>query len=224
MKNIAIAFVLSLFLLSCSKSHDTLNINGMKFELEGSMDKGIAKSYYENGSLKATVEVADGKLNGKYAEFYKNNKIKKEYTNKNGLIDGSCKTYYDNGSLFEQATYKMGYAVGTITRYNFDGSKMAEMVYRDGEMTGLTEYNRGKTLKYQFKVETTNSFGVSGTTYHFSVSPEPKMAEYFIKKDGKTLFINGNSYTMSKKPGMQYEFVAKGVSQFGIPFMITAKK
>jgi Uncharacterized protein conserved in bacteria len=196
----------------------------MKFELEGSMDKGTAKSFYDNGNLKATAEIADGKLNGKYVEFYENNKIKKECIHKNGLIDGSCKTYYNTGKIFEQANYKMGYAIGTTTRYNIDGSKMAEMVYQDGEMTGLTEYNRGKTLKYQLIVVASNSFGVSGTTYHFSVSPEPKMAEYFIKKDGKTLFINGDKYTISKKSGIQYEFVAKGISQFGIPFMLTAKK
>ena len=224
MKITSIICSLLLIICSCNKPHSTLTINGVKFDVEGTMEKGIAKCYYKNGTLKAYAEVSDSMLNGKYVEYYDNGKIKREYNHKNGQVDGPSRMYYKTGKLFEKGLFKDGYSVGTTIRYSFDGSKIAEIESQNNEMVSLTEYHKGNPVKYRFNIKVHDNSMVSRSTYYFSVSPEPKMVKYYVKSEGRALLLNGDSYTLFKEPGQKFDFVVKGVSQYGIPFKLTARK
>jgi major membrane immunogen (membrane-anchored lipoprotein) len=224
MKNIGITIALSLLLLGCGQSHDTLNINGVKYTVEGSLEKGLGKCFYENGNIKSTVEITNGALNGKYVEYYEDFKIKKECTYKNGLTNGPLRMYFNNGRTYRQAFYKDGYADGSFTEYNPDGSKTIEISYNNGEMISLTEYKRGNVLKYHLDVKVESNRFTGKTTYNFKVIPEPKMSKFYIK-DGSELFsVPGNSYSTNQVKSGPITFIAKGISQYDVAFQLTAKR
>lgn len=221
-----IIYILSLFMMvaSCKQAHDTLVIDGVKFEVEGGMDKGIAKAYFDNGTLRAKVEVADGKLNGKYVDYFKSSKVRKECTFKDGLLNGPSKILFETGKVYEEALYDMGYNKGTTTRYNMDGSKIAELKYEKGKMVSLTEYNRGKGTTYELHVEAKYNPYNSKYTYLFSITPKPQKVDYFVVTKGEEYLIDGNIYTVNSTKEDKREFVAKGFSEYGIPFMLTVTK
>jgi len=225
MNKIVNLLVLLSLLVSCAKPKDTISVNGVKFEfVEGNMNKGIAKCYHKNKTVKAYVEVSNGLLNGKYEEFYESGKLKRSYSHKDGNIHGSSKMYYKNGTLCEEGKFEDGYAVGTTIRYNYDGSKIAETTYKNREMVGLTEYIKGKTVKYQFNVSETTNYMTSETTYTFSVAPEPRMAKFLIVINGKKKLVEGKSIKLLREPGEHFKFIVKGVSLYGIPFMFSETK
>ena len=224
MRNIFITIALSLFLFGCSQSHDTLNINGIKYKVDGSLEKGIGKCFYDNGNVRATVEIANGTLNGKYLEYYEDFKVKKECYYKEGQTDGPLKMYYNNGRLFRQSSYKKGFLDGSLTEYNPDGSKTIEAKYKNGDMLSLTEYKRGETLSYHLEVKVTGNKFMSETTYILSVTPAPKLAEFYLKRGNDNYLLEGNTYTTHQVQSGPMVFVAKGISQYDIPFMLTAKK
>jgi Uncharacterized protein conserved in bacteria len=224
MKHIIYLLALSA-LLCCSSPHDTITVNGTKYQVvEGDLNKGIANCYFETGTLKSTVEINDGTLNGKYVEYYDNNKLKKSCLFKNGQYDGPYKIYFSNGKLFEEGTYKEGYHDKKTIRYNIDGSKVSEAMYSNGDMISLTEFIKGNPVKYQLNIKVDNDYINSISTYHFSVTPKPYMAQYNIIRDNKPLFIQGNSFRVRRQAGERFTFTAKGITQNGIPFMLTSKK
>lgn len=225
MNKIVNLLVLMFLLGSCAKPKDTITVNGIKFEfVEGDMNKGIAKCYHKNKNVKASVEVSNGLLNGKYEEFYESGKLKKSYNHKDGNIHGISKMYYKNGVLCEEGKYDNGYAVGTTLRYNYDGSKIAEIKYNNRKMVGLTEYIKGKKVDYKFNIEVSDNYMTSQTAYQFSVTPEPKMVKFFVLMNGRKYLIQDNIYTIHREPGERLKFVVKGVSLYGIPFMFSETK
>lgn len=224
MKNAFKLLVLSVLFCCCSNPSDTLTINGVKFLIEGSLEKGTAKSYHDNGSIRATAEVADGTLNGKFEKFYQSGKLEKICFYKNGLQNGSSKMYFENGKIYEESSYKDGYPVGTTTQWDYDGSKTVEIVYRNKEMASLTEYKNGTAATYKLNIRVENNYMNSASTYYFSVTPEPKMVQYYIKRKGELYIIKGNTYKMLRSPGQRVDFVAKGISKYSVPFMLTATK
>jgi hypothetical protein len=223
MKNALMLLALSALLCCCSHN-DTLTINGVKFTVEGSIEKGTAKSYYDNGAIRAAAEVANGALNGKFEKFYQSGKLEKVCFYKAGLQNGSSKMYFENGKIYEESIYKDGYPVGTTTQWDYDGSKTVEIVYRNKEMASLTEYKNGTAATYKLNIRVENNYMTSESTFYFSVSPEPKMAQYYIKKNGELFLITGTSYKMRRSPGQHVNFAAKGISKYSVPFMLTATK
>ncbi|WP_320053363.1 hypothetical protein [uncultured Acetobacteroides sp.] len=212
-------------LLSCNAPHDSISVNGTKYQVvEGDLSKGIAKCYFDNGILKSTAEISDSTLNGKYVEYYDNGNLKKIWFYKNGKSNGPYRIYFVNGRLFEEGTYKMGVHDKKTTRFNIDGRKVAEEAYNNGDMVGLTEFIEGKPIRYRFNIEVDNDYTNSTSTYHFSISPKPYVAQYNMVKGNKKLLIIGSSIRIKRQAREHFVFLAKGLTNSGILFMLTAEK
>lgn len=221
MKNLLILLSFIVLFAGCNKAKQTVTINEQQYTLTGSSQNGIARAYYPNGVLKSYAELKDGVLHGKFEDYYDNGKVKVSFTHKNGVIEGPYKMYYKNGQIYESGTYKNGFHDGRTTKYNMNGSIHTEIDYRNEKMERFTEYFDNKPVTYQFKVKET--FLPTQSSFTFSVVPQPRFARYFLKKEGKTFIIKDQPYLMSKVPGQKMEFIVKGISKYGTPFMLTQK-
>lgn len=224
MQKTVLLLVATLTLLGCNLKKQTITINDLQYTIDGSMDKGIAKCYFKDGSIQSTTELSGGMLNGKFEFFYDNHKLKKYYYHKDGQIHGPYKMYYKDGSLFEEGSFANGYKAGTTMQYNPNGTKLAEIKYSGKDMESITEYRLGKAYTYKLAVSKEKMPMQSSTIYSFKVTPEPRLVKYYIEQNGKNYLIEGNSYrTIQHMPG-KIKFTAKGITDYGNGFMLAAEK
>ena len=87
--------------------------------------EGPAKSYYEDGKLKAEFNYKDGKQNGPHKAYYTNGQLKIQETYKNNKLEGPAKIFYADGKLQAEITYKNGKSEKTKA-YDKDGKLKAK--------------------------------------------------------------------------------------------------
>ena len=86
-------------------------------------NNGVKKTYYDNGNVKSTYVVRNGKRNGPVSEYYENGNIHKKYNIKNGdVFDGQVITYYQNGNVESSYVYKNGKINGLVSSYYENGN------------------------------------------------------------------------------------------------------
>ena len=100
-KRFSYIFLLTLSLGSTSCNSDAQNTKEVK-------------QYYDNGQLKATGFIQNGKKNGNAKLYYQNDKVKQEGQWKDDKQEGIWTYYYDDGTVSGKVNfktmYKMDYA------------------------------------------------------------------------------------------------------------------
>ena len=130
-----------------------------KVQQEYDYDKGIIKTYYDNGTLSdETGMLKDGTLTGSHKEYYENGKLKAEGSYINKTPDGYWKFYYENGVLSSEGKYdKKGMRDNKtgIWKTYYESGKIKSVTDYRNPGTGyhdpsVTEYDeRGKITKHQ---------------------------------------------------------------------------
>jgi len=78
--------------------------------------------YYENGQVKITGKMADGKREGPWKSYYLDGKKWSETTFKNGIKSGPTVTYYENGMMRYRGQYEGDKRTGVWQFYNEEGT------------------------------------------------------------------------------------------------------
>ena len=100
---------------------------------------GVVEKKYPNGRVEATLEVKDGKLNGKTFVYSEDGKVKKEENYINGLMEGVERAYYPSGKLEFEVTNKNDLRNGIERHYSEEGKLEIEIPYLHGSVEGLVK-------------------------------------------------------------------------------------
>ncbi|EHI79400.1 hypothetical protein HMPREF9093_00328 [Fusobacterium sp. oral taxon 370 str. F0437] len=117
---------------------EKLFIKGEETPITGTLEKK-----YPSGKIEATLEVVDGKLNGKTYIYYETGIVKKEENYVNSLMEGVVRTYYPSGRLLSQVNFKNDKEEGLMKGYFETGKLEIEIPYENGQVTGIEK----KTMK-----------------------------------------------------------------------------
>lgn len=112
-------------------------------------NNGVKKTYYDNGNVKSTYVVRNGKRNGPVSEYYENGNIHKKYNIKNGdVLDGQVITYYQNGNVESSYAYKNGKIIGPFFYYYENGNIHKKGSTKNGNLDGpfVEYYENGNIL------------------------------------------------------------------------------
>jgi antitoxin component YwqK of YwqJK toxin-antitoxin module len=153
---------------------------------------GTQKMYYENGNLKAEINLKDGKMHGISKSYHKNGKLQKESIFKNGELNGISKRYHKNGKLHIEENYKNGELDGIKRSYYKSNGALKEEYYIRNGISNVKTYHKTGELKYVFK---TKDGKISGIIKEYDkngklinkIDPEKLTAKL---KGNKTSIIN----------------------------------
>jgi antitoxin component YwqK of YwqJK toxin-antitoxin module len=125
---------------------------------------GKWESYYPDGTLKRSEQLAHGLCNGPCISYHPNGEIASEEPYSNDLREGLCRYYDQEGALKSEVEYSKDQIHGSYREYYPDGQVAVEGSYdsalADGTWTWYTQDEHREIVQSEF------SHG-SGTLYHF---------------------------------------------------------
>ena len=98
---------------------------------------GEYREYYDNGTLKLEMQIANGVPEGTYVIYFENRKPHEIRSYKGGKLHGLWRTYDISGQLISEAEYKTGEKHGTWRIWDELGVQRYEMSYYNGKKTGI---------------------------------------------------------------------------------------
>ena len=101
---------------------------------------GLVESYHENGQLKTTGQIINGKKNALWEKYYSNGRQKSIGHYRMGIKEGSWKYYFLNSNLKEEEFYKNGEKHGLWKTFDPQGSLLKTESYKLGELL-ITTFN-----------------------------------------------------------------------------------
>ena len=101
---------------------------------------GLVESYHENGQLKTTGQIINGKKNALWEKYYSNGRQKSIGHYRMGIKEGSWKYYFLNSNLKEEEFYKNGEKHGLWKTFDPQGSLLKTESYKLGELQ-ITTFN-----------------------------------------------------------------------------------
>lgn len=118
-------------------------------------NNGVKKTYYDNGNVKSTYVVRNGKRNGPVSEYYENGNIKMKSYAINGLKDGPETTYYQNGNIESSYVMKNGKMNGPICYYYENGNIYKKCSIKNDNLDGpfVMYYENGNIMQESFYVD-----------------------------------------------------------------------
>jgi len=189
-----IAFTLvAALLVSCSPKKTGYWPNGnlkMEIELKGNLYHGVAKYWYEDGTLETSCTYSDNLLNGLHQSFFPSGRLKLEQHFKAGKLDGTVKTWAENGKLLAESNYSNGLPHGHYVEYYPDQSIKIEGRYVMGDHDGMwLYYDPSGSIVGEGNF--TRGTGVQKSYYNNGVT---KQMTHYIKdlKDGEEVFYKSD--------------------------------
>lgn len=134
-----IKFFLLTAIFACNVNQKETPPSGKEINNQTSND--VARSMYEDGTLRAEIPMKDGKRNGTAKQYHKNGNIFMEVDYVNDIQHGWARKYYETGMLYQETPYDSGRMHGIVKKYRTDGKLLSEMPYNfDNPCIGLKEY------------------------------------------------------------------------------------
>lgn len=142
---------------------DTLRIS-KEYDFEGrlktertidkdSLTQGIAKMFYEDGTLHAELNFKDNKKEGLEKSYYRSGKIKHIGLNSSGKQDSMWIWYYESGVLEETANWINGASHGENISYYTNGMIKMFRFYFFGDLIYVREYDSsGNVIKEEGRI------------------------------------------------------------------------
>lgn len=108
------------------------------------------KQYYDNGNIKLSAEVEEGKRDGLVYEYYEDGTIKSKGEWHNGLVHGIVEHYYPSGKLKSSSKWVEGNQNGTLEEYYESGQLWASSTIDDNvKLETIFYYKDGAILEKQ---------------------------------------------------------------------------
>lgn len=103
--------------------------------------------FYEDGTLKTSEEMRDGKLHGQSLLYWPNGKLKRKCHFESGVRHGLDQMWDAEGNLADEGRYEKGKPVGIHRR--FKKILIEEIEYLDGSRFNLREWNDNGEIKVE---------------------------------------------------------------------------
>jgi antitoxin component YwqK of YwqJK toxin-antitoxin module len=135
MKRLSLIFVLVSLLLNVAKAQEIKEIDGIYYQ-NGQLYTGEYTSRYDNGMVKMTAKISEGKKEGIVQIFFENGQLNEIRSYKNNQMDGTWEMYNIYKVKVSVANYKNGLKHGQWLIFDDKGTLLYDMEYKDGQKTG----------------------------------------------------------------------------------------
>ncbi len=114
----------------------------------------IKEEYYDNGTLKSSIEYKGKKKNGEAREYYPNGYTRSIIHYIKDVEDGLSSYYNQDGTITMDVEMKDGKKNGRMRTYFFTGNREMECFYKDDKLEGKQTYfdqlgNRVTEINYK---------------------------------------------------------------------------
>lgn len=105
--------------------------------------------FYEDGALKTSEEIREGRLHGLSLLFWPNGKLKRKCSFENGLRHGLDQMWDEEGHLRDEGRYEHGKPVGVHRRFRNNGQIIEEIEYLGDSRFNLREWDENGEIKVE---------------------------------------------------------------------------
>ncbi len=135
MKKIVLIAGICILFLTGAKAQEIKEVDGIYYQ-NGQLYTGEYTSRYENGIVKMTAKISEGKKEGIVQVYFDNGQLNEIRSYKNNLMDGTWEMYNIYKIKVSVANYKNGLKHGKWYIYDDTGTLLYDMEYTNGEKTG----------------------------------------------------------------------------------------
>ncbi|HIP37556.1 MAG TPA: hypothetical protein EYG85_11960 [Crocinitomix sp.] len=148
--------------------------------LKNGQINGLFKSFYPSGKLKSKIDYRESKREGSHKVYYENGKINYEANMQNEKKNGHAKEWYKNGQLRFDILFENNKANGMVKIYK-----------EDGTIESISEYAQGKEIKQIQPKEPNNrmlqtrafaTYGSGEEIYYLFISPICPACKSFLNE------------------------------------------
>jgi antitoxin component YwqK of YwqJK toxin-antitoxin module len=135
MKKIIWVTALFSLLFATAKAQDIKEIDGLYYK-NGKLYSGEYVTRFDNGQLKMTMKIAEGKKEGKIKIYFENGLLHEIRSYKNNQMHNKWVMYNDHNIKISVARYKNGVKHGKWFIWNDYGNLLYQLEYNQGEKSG----------------------------------------------------------------------------------------
>lgn len=135
MKKIILILGICVLFLNASRAQEIKEVDGLYYQND-ELYTGEYTSRYDNGKVKMTAKISEGKKEGIVQIFFENGQLNEIRSYKNNLMDGTWEMYNIYKVKVSVANYKNGLKHGKWYIYDDTGTLLYDMEYVNGEKTG----------------------------------------------------------------------------------------
>jgi antitoxin component YwqK of YwqJK toxin-antitoxin module len=135
MKKLLVFAGIFILFLNAAKAQEIKEVDGIYYQ-NGQLYTGEYTSRYENGIVKMTAKISEGKKEGIVQVYFDNGQLNEIRSYKNNLMDGTWEMYNIYKIKVSVANYKNGLKHGKWYIYDDTGTLLYDMEYTNGEKTG----------------------------------------------------------------------------------------
>lgn len=179
--------------------------------------EGVLKTYYDdNTSLKESIPLVKGQINGTYTLFYQSSILQAKIDYVNSQRTGKHIAFYEDGKKAYEADMKNEKKEGHVKQWHKNGKLNYDVVYKDNKIEGLvkvyaddgsiesiTEYKNGKVSKQiqpkkpdnkMLQTRALATYGNGKDIYYLFISPICPFCNIFLSqiekfKDKATFYV-----------------------------------
>ena len=158
---------------------------------------GKSTYYFSDGTVSATANYKEGKLNGEKINYYHGGTISEKINYTDDEEDGYYLSYHPTGKLKYEGWYVKGNKQGAHKSYNALGNLISISYYKNNDEDGFTEYyNPNGKIDYEQRfdeswIKHVTQFDTSGKSVSDFEVPPGDTSFVFKHFNGKDI-INGN--------------------------------
>ena len=147
MKRILLITGICILFLNAANAQEINEVDGIYYK-NGQLYTGEYISRYDNGMVKMTAKISEGKKEGIVQVFFENGQLNEIRSYKNNQMDGTWEMYNIYKVKVSVANYKNGLKHGEWIIYDDKGTLLYEMEYTDGLKSGTWKKfdNAGKLV------------------------------------------------------------------------------
>lgn len=197
--------------------HGNIESKGQYSDAKESVKTGTWISYNRNGIVSEQSTYHDNLLNGPYTSYFEDGSIEATVNFKNGEKDGKYTRYHKNGAVRQTGTYTNGKENGEVKIMDESGNIALIIQTKDGNINGkyTSFYGNGDVYYYQYFTngKQDGKFEVFYPNKTLMKKGEYKDDEY----DGEISYYYENgakrsieNYSNKKQNGIQTEWYADG--------------
>jgi antitoxin component YwqK of YwqJK toxin-antitoxin module len=135
MKKLLVIAGFFILFLNAANAQEIKEVEGVYYK-DGKLYTGEFTSRHENGMVKMTAKISEGKKEGVVQIFFDNGQLNEIRSYKNNLMNGTWEMYNIYKVKVSVANYKNGLKHGKWYIYDDTGTLLYDMEYNNGEKTG----------------------------------------------------------------------------------------
>lgn len=147
---------------------------------EGGQLKGIEETsveLYDDGSVKSTAPLTDGKIDGVYSEYWPNGARREETTYVRGIANGESVIYWNDGKVREKGNNHNGRRQGVWLTFTRGGNLSIRATYSSGLLNKqYFSYYQNGNIKWQGVY---NRNRKDGKWTNYAPSGEKRLVQYW---------------------------------------------